>query len=73
MNSVIQMEPEVQASTHYGFFDLYDRNSFKQPPRTTWIGGWKVEYMAIARADTLHRTPMVIIGGAFQNFNSYKY
>ncbi len=73
MNSVIQMEPEVQASTHYGFFDLYDRNSFKQPPRTTWIDGWKVEYMAIARADTLHRTPMVIIGGAFQNFNSYKY
>lgn len=73
MNSVIQMEPEVQARTHYGFFDLYDRNSFKQPPRTTWIDGWKVEYMAIARADTLHRTPMVIIGGAFQNFNSYKY
>ena len=29
--------------------------------------------MAIARPDTLHMRPMVIIGGAFQNFNSYKY
>ena len=73
MNSIIPMDPEVQASTHYGFFDLYDRNSFKQPARTTWIDGWKIEYMAIARPDTLHMTPMVIIGGAFQNFNSYKY
>lgn len=73
MNSIIQMDPEVQASTHYGFFDLYDRNSFKQPARTTWIDGWKIEYMAIARPDTLHMTPMIIIGGAFQNFNSYKY
>ncbi|MGE8649783.1 MAG: alpha/beta fold hydrolase, partial [Acinetobacter sp.] len=54
-------------------FDLYDKHSFKQPARTTWIDGWKIEYMAIARPDTLHMRPMVIIGGAFQNFNSYKY
>ena len=37
------------------------------------MDGWKIEYMAIARPDTLHLRPMVIIGGAFQNFNSYKY
>ncbi len=74
MNSIIQMDyPTNDQKQHHGFFDLYDRNSFKQPPRTTWIDGWKVEYMAIARPDTLHLTPMVIIGGAFQNFNSYKY
>ncbi len=29
--------------------------------------------MAIAQPETIHRTPIVIIGGAFQNFNSYKY
>ncbi|UNW09196.1 MULTISPECIES: alpha/beta fold hydrolase [Acinetobacter] len=74
MNSIIQMDSEVgQSSAHFGFFDLYDKHSFKQPARTTWIDGWKIEYMAIARPDTLHMTPMVIIGGAFQNFNSYKY
>ncbi|OTG79342.1 alpha/beta hydrolase [Acinetobacter sp. ANC 5054] len=73
MNSIIQMDPEVQESTHYSFFDLYDKQSFKQPARTTWIDGWKIEYMAIAQPETIHLTPIVIIGGAFQNFNSYKY
>ena len=74
MNSIIQMDYHMaEKQEHFSFFDLYDKNSFKQPARTTWIDGWKIEYMAIARADTLHMTPMVIIGGAFQNFNSYKY
>ncbi|ANF81025.1 hydrolase [Acinetobacter sp. NCu2D-2] len=74
MNSIIQMDYHtLDQQDHHSFFDLYDRNSFKQPVRTTWIEGWKIEYMAIARPDTLHMRPMVIIGGAFQNFNSYKY
>ena len=69
MNSMIQMDSEVHdANLKDSFFDVYDRSSFKQPARTTWINGWKIEYMAIARPDTLHMTPMVIIGGAFQNF-----
>ena len=55
------------------FFDIYHKNSFKQEPRTTWIDGWKIEYMAIADPRTIHNTPIVIVGGAFQNFNSYKY
>lgn len=74
MNSIIHMDAHVlEQHSHDGFFDLYDKHSFKQPPRTTWMEGWKIEYMAIARPDTLHLRPMVIIGGAFQNFNSYKY
>ena len=74
MNSMIQMDSEVEESnSNSGFFDLYHRNSFKQPARTTWIDGWKIEYMAIAQPETIHNTPIVIIGGAFQNFNSYKY
>ena len=71
---MIQMDTDVQdASSHLCFFDIYDKHSFKQPARTTWINGWKVEYMAIAQPETAQLTPIVIIGGAFQNFNSYKY
>ena len=74
MNSIIQLDAELQSSINrHGFFDLYNKHSFKQPARTTWIDGWKIEYMAIAEPETLYRTPIVIIGGAFQNFNSYKY
>lgn len=74
MNSIIQMDNEShQSFTSFGFFDLYNKHSFKQPPRTTWIDGWKIEYMAIADPRTIHNTPIVIVGGAFQNFNSYKY
>ncbi|MFV5534480.1 alpha/beta hydrolase [Acinetobacter pittii] len=74
MNSIIQMDSEInQAYAGFGFFDIYHRDSFKQPARTTWIDGWKIEYMAIADLKTIHKTPIVIVGGAFQNFNSYKY
>ncbi|OTG64725.1 alpha/beta fold hydrolase [Acinetobacter silvestris] len=74
MNSIIQMDAEShQSFSSFGFFDTYHKNSFKQPARTTWIDGWKIEYMAIADPKTAHNTPIVIVGGAFQNFNSYKY
>ncbi len=74
MNSIIQMDTEInQAYAGFGYFDIYHRDSFKQPARTTWIDGWKIEYMAIADPKTIHKTPIVIVGGAFQNFNSYKY
>ncbi|MDR2248854.1 alpha/beta hydrolase [Acinetobacter sp.] len=74
MNSIIQMDSEInQAYAGFGFFDIYNRDSFKRPARTTWIDGWKIEYMAIADPKTIHKTPIVIVGGAFQNFNSYKY
>lgn len=74
MNSIIQMDSEShQSFMSFGFFDIYNKQSFKQPPRTTWIDGWKIEYMAIADPRTIHNTPIVIVGGAFQNFNSYKY
>lgn len=66
MNSIIQMDAQaLDQHSHYGF-DLYDKHSFKQPARTTWIDGWKIEYMAIARPDTLHMRPMVIIGELFR-------
>lgn len=74
MNSIMKMDLEEHPhSSGFSFFDIYNKNSFKQPPRVTWIDGWKIEYMAIADPVTLHNTPIVIVGGAFQNFNSYKY
>lgn len=74
MNSSIHINSEnYQEGVLGSFFDIYNKNSFKEPARVTWIDGWKIEYMAIANADTINRTPIVIVGGAFQNFNSYKY
>lgn len=74
MNSIIHMDADKQTlQSNLGFFDLYHKDIFKQPCRTSWINGWKIEYMAIADPRTIHRTPIVIVGGAFQNFNSYKY
>lgn len=73
MNSIIQLDMDAEGKQHRHFFDFYHKDIFKQPPRMTWIDGWKVEYMAIAQPATVHKTPIVIVGGAFQNFNSYKY
>lgn len=74
MNSIIQVDSERQQNFRgFSFFDCYHKNSFKQPARATWIDGWKIEYMAIADPRTIQNTPIVIIGGAFQNFSSYKY
>ena len=74
MNSIIQMDADLhQAGSPFGFFDLYHKDIFKQSARETWIDGWKVEFMAMADVRTIHQTPIVIVGGAFQNFNSYKY
>lgn len=56
-----------------GFYDPHHRDTFKAPPRLYHLKGWRIEYMAISIPETAHLTPVVIIGGAFQNFNSYKY
>ena len=74
MNSSIKVDADISHNyTAFNFFDIYTKNSFKQPVRSTWIDGWKIEYMAIADPKTMHNTPILIVGGAFQNFNSYKY
>ena len=74
MNSMIYMEKKrQQVNLGDDFFEIYNKNCFKQPPRETWINGWKIEYMAIAAPATRFNTPIIIVGGAFQNFSSYKY
>lgn len=74
MNSIATDKATQQADMNpEEFFEIYHRDIFKQPPRELWMDGWKIEYMAIANQDTIYETPIIIIGGAFQNFNSYKY
>lgn len=74
MNSMICMEKKsAQVNLNNDFFEIYNKDCFKQPPRETWIDGWKIEYMAIADPASRFNTPIVIVGGAFQNFSSYKY
>ena len=55
------------------FYDTYSKDSFKQAVRVSWIDGWKIEYMAIQHQHHDNQIATVIIGGAFQNFNAYKY
>ncbi len=54
-------------------YEAYNRSSLKQEPRTDFIGKWRVEYLAFSAPENAHKVPLIVLGGAFQNFNSYKY
>ncbi len=67
------MDSVVKNNDNYPLFKDYDRTALKASPRVDWINGWKVEYLAFASESSKNLPPVVILGGAFQNFNSYKY
>lgn len=54
-------------------FENYNRSSLKQPPRVTMVGRWRVDYLAFHGPAGGGKAPLIVLGGAFQNFNSYKY
>lgn len=54
-------------------YEPYTRSSLKQAPRQDFIGKWRVDYLAFSQPENAHKTPLIVLGGAFQNFNSYKY
>lgn len=54
-------------------YEPYTRSSLKQTPRQDFIGKWRVDYLAFSQPENAHKTPLIVLGGAFQNFNSYKY
>lgn len=54
-------------------YEVYNRSSLKQEPKIDFIGRWRVEYLAFSQPDNVHKEPLIVLGGAFQNFNSYKY
>lgn len=51
----------------------YSRHAIKAEPRSCWIGGWRIDYLPFAHPGTTDRPPLLVVGGAFQNFTSYKY
>lgn len=51
----------------------YSRNAIKASPRSCWIGGWRIDYLPFADPARADRPPLLVVGGAFQNFTSYKY
>lgn len=54
-------------------YEVYTRSSLKQPANTDFVGKWRVEYLAFSTPENAHKVPLIVLGGAFQNFNSYKY
>ncbi len=55
------------------FFQQYTREALKQDPHIDYIQGWQIQYLAFSKPQTAHLPPIVILGGAFQSFNSYKF
>jgi len=51
----------------------YSRHAIKAEPRSCWIGGWRIDYLPFAHPQRTDRPPLLVVGGAFQNFTSYKY
>ncbi|MBQ0755167.1 MAG: alpha/beta hydrolase [Gammaproteobacteria bacterium] len=51
----------------------YSRHAIKAEARSCWVGGWRIDYLPFADPDKAHLPPLLVVGGAFQNFTSYKY
>lgn len=54
-------------------YQAYSRNAIKADPQTMWVGSRKIDYLAFSQPSCYHKPPLLVIGGAFQNFTSYKY
>lgn len=54
-------------------YQCYDRASLKGDPLRHHVGKWRVDYVAFSLPENAHKVPLVVLGGAFQNFNSYKF
>ena len=54
-------------------FDPYEKNSLKQDPRVSMLGRWEIHYLAFQGPEDNQKPPMIVLGGAFQNFTSYRF
>ena len=54
-------------------YQEYSRHAIKAEPRSRTYGQWRIDYLPFSSAENAHKPPLVVIGGAFQNFTSYKY
>lgn len=51
---------------------LVSMDSFDRTPYKTMVNGREVLYLCFSRPKTAHKKPVVILGGAFQNFESFR-
>lgn len=51
----------------------YSRHAIKAEPQQYWVDDWRIDYLAFGDPARTNRPPLLVIGGAFQNFTSYKY
>ncbi len=54
-------------------FKNYARNALRETPRYDYVGRWRINYLAFKGPEGSELSPLVMLGGAFQNFNSFKY
>ncbi len=45
--------------------------AFRNEPASLVIDGWEVNYLGFCQPENRHKTPLVLIGGAFQLFHSF--
>ncbi len=54
-------------------FDPYEKNSLKLDPRMSMLGKWEIHYSAFEGPANSTKPPLIVLGGAFQNFTSYRF
>lgn len=54
-------------------FEPYERNSLKKDPRVSMLGKWEIHYLAFEGPQDSRQPPIIVLGGAFQNFTSYRF
>ncbi|MFP5383500.1 MAG: alpha/beta fold hydrolase [Gammaproteobacteria bacterium] len=54
-------------------YQQYDRTALKGTPNQHFVGKWRVDYLAFSLPENASKPPLIVLGGAFQNFNSYKF
>ena len=47
-------------------------SKFLTPPLTIQVGDWTINYLGFTKPKNAHKNPIVILGGAFQKFYSFK-
>jgi|GEM_PF-2260651 len=45
--------------------------AFRDEPSSITVNSWEVNYLSFCRPENRHKTPLVLIGGAFQLFHSF--
>jgi pimeloyl-ACP methyl ester carboxylesterase len=51
----------------------YSRQAIQSEVSSLWIDQWRLDYLAFSTPENANKPPLLVVGGAFQNFNSYKY